>query len=573
MKNNNKPKQEWKLFFFLLKQAKLPWHWYVLSLILSLLSSTISTRLPQTAGKIVSGEIFDSRTVVTYIVVTLVMAIMNLLLSIFAAWINLQSDKNLRKLVWKKIIHLPLSETDKIPPTSLVSRVTVDTSSISGGISNIITIIIGAYSLGTILMIVNGMSHKMLWMLLLVIPFVIIASIPSHFMSDSKNQIQNALSRYTNFLSERLSSLKQIKAFTAEEREDALNAEVTKDFFKANIKLAKLDMIAQPFIYSIEAVVQAIILIYGGYLLSTGELDSASAVSLFMYSTTIALYTYQFVFCWQAIKKAQGAATEASCIVKLESEEMQRSHSFTVPEDSIRMENISFAYEDGEKVLDDLTVEIPVGKVTAIVGPSGSGKSTVLKLLERLYQPNSGKIVLGEQSAEDIHLNEWRNNFGMVPQDSPLLVGTVRDNIMYGIEEELSEEALQNVIEKANVSEILEHLPEGLQSSVGDVGEKLSGGEKQRIALARMMIRNPEFLLLDEATSNLDAKNEYQIIETIFKEMQGKTSVIVTHNLHTIENADNIVFLENGKMQGRGTHAELYANNDKYHNFVDLQKV
>lgn len=108
---------------------------------------------------------------------------------------------------------------------------------------------------------------------------------------------------------------------------------------------------------------------------------------------------------------------------------------------------------------------------------------------------------------------------------------------------------------------------------MGDVGEKLSGGEKQRIALARMMIRNPEFLLLDEATSNLDAKNEYQIIETIFKEMQGKTSVIVTHNLHTIENADNIVFLENGKMQGRGTHAELYANNDKYHNFVDLQKV
>ena len=336
--------------------------------------------------------------------------------------------------------------------------------------------------------------------------------------------------------------------------------------------MAILDIISQPLTYGMEAVVQGIILIYGGYLLSSGKLTSADIVTLFMYSEAISNGAIQFVFFWQNLKKTQGAAKTVGTIADMAPETMERKRSFAIPDADIRLDNVSFAYDDGKKVLDGVTMDIPKGKVTAIVGPSGSGKSTVLKLLERLYEPQDGRLLFGDIDAEDIHLNEWRASFGMVPQDSPLLFGTVRDNITYGVDENTGEEALQIAIRDAKVDEILARMPDGLETDVGDVGSKLSGGEKQRIALARMMIRDPEYLLLDEATSSLDALNENAVMDALNRLMKGRTTVVVAHNLRTIENADNIIFMENGKVVDSGTHTELYDSNATYRRYVDLQK-
>lgn len=555
-----------------MKAAKLPWGWYILNLVISIGLVTIMVKLPQVAGEIMAGKIFDKRLVFTYILVTIGASVIMLPTSILIAWINLQTDKRLRKTIWKKIIHLPLAETDKVAPTSLVSRVTTDTATLSYGIMCFFNLINTSYGLILILIAIGKINSKMLLMLLILVPFILLATIPSHFMHDVQNQAQGALAHYTNFLAERLSSLHQIKAFTAEEKEDMLNNAASKDYFKANIKRAKLDVIAQPLIYSMDAVTQAVVLIYGGYLLSRGELQTSSIITLFMYSATIFGSASQFVFFWQSLKTAQGATKVSSEIVITESEQMERQQSFAIPDENIRLENVSFAYENGKKVLDNLIMEIPKGKTTVILGPSGSGKSTVLKLLERLYQPTSGKIMFGSIPAEDIHLNEWRDSFGIVPQDSPLLFGTIRDNITYGLNEEVSEEILQNAITRANVKEIIEHLPEGLYSDVGDVGMKLSGGEKQRIALARMVIRDPEYLLMDEATSNLDGKNEKLVSEALLDLMKGKTSVIVTHKLRAVELADNIIFMEDGKVKGCGTHEDMYEKNDTYRRYVDLQR-
>ncbi len=573
MGQNKKQKQEWKPFFHLLKEAKLPWGWYVFNIAASLVCSTVMVKMPQVAGKIMAGEIFDSGLVALYIAVTIGGAFASLPISVLDSWISLRADRNLRKIVWKRIIHLPMKEVDAMPPTSLVSRVTSDTSTISYTLSYIFSMFNNVYSLVLMLITIAGMNMKIFLMMGLLIPCIMLANIPSHFMYHARDEQQNAAASYTNFLAERLSALRQIKVCASEEKEDIRNDEAAKACFRARIRLAKLDFISQPLIYGMDAVVQAVVLIYGGYLLNAGEINSEVMVSLFMYAVMLPTYCYQFVFCWQNIKQSQGAARTAGKLVQTETEEMRRKQSFAIPDADLRLEDVCFAYEGKEQVLDHVSMEIPRGKVTAIAGPSGSGKTTVLKLLERLYQPDSGRIMFGGREAEDIHLDEWRASFGMVPQNSPLLFGTVRDNITYGIEGNVSEKEMDRALEAANVREIIERMQDGMESDIGDVGSRLSGGERQRIALARMILKDPEYLLLDEATSSLDAHNESRIMKALGILMRGRTSVVVAHNLRTIKHADHIIFMEKGRVVGTGTHDSLYRNNEKYRRYVDLQRV
>lgn len=572
MKEKTKVKHSWKPFLRLLKEAKIPWLWYLGTILVTLAIQTVYIQLPQVQGQIMAGEIEDTGTIAVYALVVISSAVLMMPISLLDAWNSARTDRNLRQTIWTKIVHMPMSHLDTVPPTSLVSRVTSDVDQMSYAISYVIGMLQFIYMLGTTIVMVAGMNLNMALLMLLLVPCIIIANIPSHYMHNAQHEVHTALADYTNFLSERLGALKQIKASGAEEKEDAINDAAAKAYFKANVRLSILDFLSQPLTYSMDAVVQGIILIYGGYLLSIGAMDSASMIALYSYSTMLPVCAYQFVFFWQSLKQAQGATHTVAEFVQCPPEAMEREKSFAIPDASLKLEDVSFAYEGGEKVLDHVTLEIPAGQTTAIVGPSGSGKTTVLKLLERLYQPTEGRLMFGDVPAEDIHLNEWRDSFGMVPQASPLLFGSIRDNITYGIDEGVTDDQLEEAMHSANVIEIIERLPDGVQTDVGDVGSKLSGGEKQRIALARMMIRDPEYLLLDEATSSLDAENEYQITKALSKLMKGRTSVVVAHNLRTIEGADNIIFMEGGRVQAMGTHEQLYRENATYRRYVDLQK-
>lgn len=573
MKKNGKVKHDWKALWRLLKESRIPWIWYVVNLVISMVISTVYAKLPMVQGQIMAGEIQDTGTIVTYALVTIASALIMVPTSLLSAWISATTTRNINQNIWARVVHMPMSHLDTVPPTSLVSRVTTDSSTMSYTISYVFSLLQTIYSMGIVLVMIAGMNRNMALLMLLLIPFIILANIPSHFMHDVQHEAHTALARYTNFLAERLGALKQIKASGAEEKEDAVNDAAAMAYFKANVKMAGLDFLAQPLVYSMEAVIQAVVLIYGGYLLSKGIMDAASMVALYTYASQMTYQPMQFVFFWQQLKMAQGATHTVSEFLQCPPEKMERQRSFAIPDADLKLEDVSFAYENGQEVLHHVSMEIPTGKTTAIVGPSGSGKTTVLKLLERLYQPTGGRLLFGGVPAEDIHLNEWRESFGMVPQSSPLLFGTVRDNITYGINEGVGDGKLNQAMDAANVTEIVSRLPEGLQTDVGDVGSKLSGGEKQRIAIARMMIRDPSYLLLDEATSSLDAENEYQITQALGKLMKGRTTIIVAHNLRTIEHADNIIFMENGRVVANGTHSQLYQENPTYRRYVDLQKI
>ncbi|QSB08732.1 ABC transporter ATP-binding protein [Lysinibacillus fusiformis] len=564
-------KQTWGPFFNLLTKSKLPWKWYVLHLIGGIFLATLNVKLPQLTGEIMQGNIFDANLVTQYITVFVLYTISNIALSIFGSWINLNVDRNIQKLVLKKFVRLPIPFFNKLNPSSLTSRITSDATTVSLSIQLLFSLINVTYTLALTLIIVNSINNKMLIAMAFLIPWVIIVSVlPGRVMFNATNYLQTTYSMFTNFVSERLLNLRLIKSSGSEEIEANKGYEVGEKQYKSEVYLAKVNFVVQPFIYSTQAICQIIVIVYGGVLVGKGELEMGQLITLFMYSQMIPAMANQYIICFQQIKKAQGATKKISEIVKIESEKFERKISFALPDDDINFKNVSFSY-DGKKVLNNLNFIIPKRKITAIVGPSGSGKTTILNILEQFYDLNSGKITFGKVPIQDIHLDEWRNAFGYVQQNSPLLSGTIRDNIVYGLNREVKDEEVIRAAKLANIYDVIKELPDGLNTFIEDVENKLSGGEKQRIAIARTIIKNPDYLLLDEATCNLDAKNEYEVQSAINNLMKEKTTIVVAHNIKTITNADNIIVIDNGEIKGTGKHETLYNENPLYRKYFDLQ--
>ena len=192
-------------------------------------------------------------------------------------------------------------------------------------------------------------------------------------------------------------------------------------------------------------------------------------------------------------------------------------------------------------------------------------------LLERLYIPNGGQIKFGDTPVERIHLDQWRGAMGYMQQNSPLLSGTICDNIVYGLAREAKDEEIVAAAKKARAYDFIMKLPDGFNTDIGQLGGKLSGGECQRIAIARMIIKGPDYLLLDEATSALDAENETEVQAALSGMMEGRTAVVVAHNLRTVVNADQIIVMDQGRIQATGPHKSLYGTNALYTKYFDLQ--
>ena len=242
-----------------------------------------------------------------------------------------------------------------------------------------------------------------------------------------------------------------------------------------------------------------------------------------------------------------------------------------LPERDIVLDRVSFGYVPQQPVLHDLSLTIPAGKTTAIIGNNGSGKSTLLKLLQGIYPPDSGRIWLGKSAVDEVKLAQLRRRFGCVLQHNPLFSGTVRDNIAYGETGEVSDEAVVQAAKLADADGFIRQLPQEYGSDVGMGGALLSGGQRQRVAIARTLLSDPDYLLMDEAGASLDHKSDMTIYRTIREHMKGRTIVVVAHDMRTVMEADHIIVLNSGSLEAAGTHEELLKTSSTYRAYLELQ--
>lgn len=300
---------------------------------------------------------------------------------------------------------------------------------------------------------------------------------------------------------------------------------------------------------------------YGGAQIAAGHISAGELVAIMIYLVQIIIPFTQMATFFTSLQKALGATERIQLIIK---EPIEQFEGASLPQtlQPLVFENVSFQYGDKE-VLTQMSFEIPAGKTTAFVSQSGGGKTTMFSLIERFYDVTSGQILYGGQNIEDFSLERWRGLIGYVSQESPLLNGTVRENLLYG-NPLASDEQLQQALRAANAFDFVNKLEDGLNTSVGENGVKLSGGQKQRLAIARAILRDPQILLLDEATSNLDNESEREVQEALTNLMTGRTTIVIAHRLSTITNADQILVFENGMLSGRGSHHELIQTHDYY---------
>lgn len=568
----NTKKQPWRPFLQQVLGPNVPWAWYIGNLIARLSLANVMVAGYKLSGRIMSGEAVSDITILwKYAGLMALSTAVSVAFTVSNNWAGYWMERKIQNRLWTKMIRMPMRLYDKQDPSSLISRVTEDTTLATYSMSYLFMFLNSVYTLFLMLKEIWGMNRNITLALLLVLPYVWATMfIPGRFKFSAKRAVREKMSRLTAFVAERLSSITLVKSAANEDADLLLGYECAEKLYRAKVKYWIIDGISLIFTYGIEGIVSAIILISGSILVQNGQLDMAGLMTMFAMRSSIYNYMLQFVFCFHYVKDAQGSTAQIAALMASQPEVLEREKSFTQPEGDIAFENVSFRYGDKD-VIQNVSVVIPKGKVTAIVGPSGAGKTTLLSLLERLYAPNGGQIKFGGTPVEKIHLDQWRGAMGYIQQASPLLSGTIRDNIVYGLNRPAKDEEVVKAAKMARAYDFIMELPDGFDTDVGQLGGKLSGGERQRIAIARMIIKDPDYLLLDEATSSLDAENEAEVQAALSGMMAGRTAVVVAHNLRTVVNADNVIVMDQGRIQAVGNHQSLYGGNELYTKYFDLQ--
>ena len=573
MKEN---KNNFKTFFGLMQQTNPSYGRLAFALGLSIVTTLISLLIPLLTKELVDGFSMSSLSG-GQIGLIVAVFILQALLSAYATYaLSYNGQKiiaGLRELLWKKLIKLPVSYSDRHGSGEMISRITNDTmvvkelitTHVAGAITGIISVI-GSI---TILFIMNW---RLTLLIFIVFPIAAAILVPiGRLMHRIAKETQAEMAGFTSILNQVLPETRLVKASNAEDIEYTRGMEGVKKLFRLGLKEAKVQSIVSPIITLVMMAALVGVIGYGGMQVSSGMITAGSLVAFILYIFQIVMPMGQITMFFTQLQKSIGATDRIVEILSEKEEDLHAGKALHSADASITLEGVSFGYQEGGHILKNLNAVIEAGKVTAIIGPSGGGKTTLFKLLERYYEPTEGIIKIGTASIGEYSLESWRRHIGYVSQESPLLAGTIRDNICYGISREVGRGELEKAADMAYCLEFIRGLPEGFDTEVGERGIKLSGGQRQRIAIARAILRNPDILMLDEATSSLDSQSEQSVQKAIDKLMVGRTTIVIAHRLSTVIDADQLLFIENGEITGRGTHQELMETHALYREFASRQ--
>ena len=469
--------------------------------------------------------------------------------------------RDLRNALYRHIHELPLAYFTNERTGNLISRIMNDIPIINTGVSATFqTMIREPLLIIVYLAITLSISWQLTLIAFVVFPLVllVIAGVGRRVHNES-GLAQARIADLTSVVHETISGVKVVKAFVMEEFENRKFARESNAYFRTILRVTNIRNIASPTTEFLSAAAGAVIVWYGGMQVLLHGSMSASEFLGFLFAI------FQLMPPIKELSNVNNRIQEASAAGKrafeiLDTEPNIRDAASPTPLDGfntdLRFEHVSFSYKSGDAVLHDISLTIRKGEVVAIVGPSGAGKSTLVDLVPRFYDPVKGRILIDGVDLRQVPVKSLRELIGIVTQETILFNDTVRNNIAYGLEGCPIEKIIA-AARAANAHAFVSEMPQGYDSTIGERGVKISGGERQRLSLARAILKNPPILILDEATSALDTESEVLVQQAIENLMAGRTSIVIAHRLSTIQRANRIVVIDGGRIVEMGGHEEL----------------
>ncbi|TYA55956.1 ABC transporter ATP-binding protein [Formosa maritima] len=500
--------------------------------------------------------------------------IFNYLALFFITFLKNGVLRDLRDEIYLKVITLPISFYSEKKKGDIIARISGDVTEVKNSMLSVLELIVKEPL--TILFAIIAMfaiSTKLTIFVFIFIPVAgLIISRIGKSLKRKSDKVQREQGVFLSTLEETLGGLKVIKGFNAESIFYSRFKESTNRFYNFSNTLMNRQNLASPTSEFLGIATIAALLWYGGNMVMVEQTLSGGAFIGYM------ALAYQILTPAKAISKASyqvksgNAAAERVLYVLETKSSLEDLPDAIIKQDfekEITIENISFKYED-DLVLKNFSVNVPKGKSIALVGQSGSGKSTIANLVTRFYDVTEGSIKIDGIDIRNLTKKSLRSLMGLVTQDSILFNDTVKNNILLGKENATDDEVIE-ALKIANAWEFVKDLPKGIETNIGDSGNKLSGGQKQRLSIARAVLKNPPIMILDEATSALDTESERLVQVALENMMKNRTSIVIAHRLSTIQNADTIVVMQKGEIAEQGKHNELIAKNGIYKKLVDMQ--
>lgn len=566
--------------FFLFKRLSWPYGLIITAVIISSLGSLSGLLIPLFTGRLVdrfSTNNINWNIVVLFASIFIINALLSGLGIYLLSKIGEKMIYGIRSLLWEHMIKLKMPFFDKNESGQLMSRLTDDTKVINDFISQKLPQLLPAIItlIGSIIMLFI-MDWQMTLLTFIAIPIFMGIMIPlGRRMQKISKHTQAEIANFSGLLGRVLTEMRLVKISNTEQKE-LNNAHYNlNEIYKLGLRQAKIVAIIQPISSVIMLLMIAIILGFGAIRNATGAITAGALIAMIFYVMQLSMPLMNLSTLVTDYKKAVGASQRIYEIMQEPVEPMEQLNpiaNINIENGALEFNNVEFKY-DVKTILDHVSFRIPQGDISAFVGPSGSGKSTIFNLIERMYDIDNGDITYGNESIYDIPITNWRSKIGYVMQSNSMMTGTIRDNILYGINRTVSDEELIEYAKLANCHDFIMQFDEGYDTLVGERGLKLSGGQRQRIDIARSFVKNPDILLLDEATANLDSESEQKIQEALEVLMKGRTTIVIAHRLSTIKKAGQIIFIDQGRVTGEGTHDELMKYHEKYHQFVTTQNL
>ncbi|MBS0949451.1 ABC transporter ATP-binding protein [Weissella minor] len=576
-RQQTKHKFDLKAFFTLLKNTK-PKYWQLaLGLGLGIVASAAQLAVPRLAQTVVNNlnHGVDKTFLILVLGLFITSAIVSSLSGIILSFFGEDVVAKLRETLWNKLIRLHVSYYDDVKSGEMTSRLVNDTTQIKDLLANafpkMITALLQFFGA---LVIMALMDWKMTTIMFITVPLTMVIMLPIMKKSgEVGRQRQDALSKFSGVSDETLSEIRLVKISDAEPYESKHGRSYIQNLYQIGLKEAIYDSIVGPIMSSMMLAVIVGLLSYAAVRVMNGTMSMGTMVSFLMYLFQIMSPIAIVANFFTTLSKAAGS-TERVREVLEEPEELidENSNTLDVSGKTLEMQHVDFAYATGESILKDISIEAKPNTVVAFAGPSGGGKSTIFSLIERFYEPTNGQISIDGQNINDINLQDWRSQIGFVSQDSAIMAGTIRHNLTYGLDDNAySDDDLWHVLKLAYADQFVHEMPDGLDTQVGERGVKVSGGQRQRLAIARAFLRDPKILMLDEATASLDSESEAMVQKALAVLMAGRTTLTIAHRLSTIVDADNIYFIDHGQVSGNGTHQELMDKLPLYRDYVKIQ--